>query len=135
MLLSNEKVSFLQMSLGMLESMGIDDAIQESNSDEIEITKVPSLPSRLQIEEEYSVMCEEIAQPSQCVPWIWESKSLSEVLTMLASTNESQFQETFISSQSLFETSNLESNTYVDDDCKSGSHDNHLSSFRRFKYF
>ena len=135
MLLSNEKVGFLQMSLGMLESMGIDDAIQEPNSDEIEITKIPSLPSWLQIEDEYSLMCEEIAQPSQCVPWNRESKSLSEVLTMLASTNESQFQETFVSSQSLFQTSNLKSNTYVDDDCKSDGHDNHLSSFRGFNCF
>jgi hypothetical protein len=31
----------------MLESMGADDDIQELNPDGIDITKVPSLPSRL----------------------------------------------------------------------------------------
>ena len=42
-----------------------------------------------------------IAQPSQCVPRKRESKSLGEVLTMLASADETQFQGTSTSSQSL----------------------------------
>ena len=49
------------------------------------------------------------------------------------SVDESQFQETSTSSQSLFETSNLGSNSYDDDeddddDFRSGSHDDHLST-------
>ena len=55
-------------------------------------------------------------------------KMLSEVLTMSSWTSWSQFQETSTSNQSLIQISNSESNTYDDDDFKSGSHDNHSSS-------
>jgi hypothetical protein len=48
------------------------------------------------------VIGKEIAQPFQHVPWKQESKSLSEVLTMPTSANESQFQETSTSSQRPF---------------------------------
>ena len=48
---------------------------------------------------------------------------------VVASTVESQFQETHASSQSHFETSNLESNIHEDDDdVRSGICDDHLSS-------
>ena len=49
------------------------------------------------------------------------------MLTILSSTNESQFQGTFTSCQSLLETSNLESNAHDEDDFKSGNHDDHQS--------
>lgn len=88
--------------------METDDAFQELNPDEIDITKVPSLPSRLEIKDPYSLLYEEKAQPSQRVPWKRESKSLIEVLPILASIDESQFQETSISSQSLLETISFE---------------------------
>ena len=48
-----EKLVFIQTNLKLLESMGTDDAIQELNPDEIDITKVPSLPFRLEIEDHY----------------------------------------------------------------------------------
>ena len=54
-------------------------AIQESNSDELDSTKVLSLPSRLEIEDHYYLLNEERAQPSQRVPRDRESKSLIEV--------------------------------------------------------
>ena len=44
-LLSNEKLVFIQTNSRMLKSMGIDDVIQELNPDEIAITKVHSLPN------------------------------------------------------------------------------------------
>ena len=72
--------------------MGIGDAIQESNSDEVDITKVPSLPSWLENEDHYSLLYEEKAPPSQRVPRKRESQGLSEVLTPPTSTYESQFQ-------------------------------------------
>lgn len=78
--------------------------------------------------DKYSFFYEEKAQPSQHLPRKWESKKLSEVLTMSASMNESQCQETCISSQSLYETSNLESNTYEGDDFRSGSRDDYFNS-------
>ena len=108
--------------------MRIDDAIEQLNPNKIDITKVLSLSSWLEIEDQYSFLHLERAQPSQCVPQNWESKSLSEVLTILASTNEPQIQETSISSQSFFETNNFKHNTYEDDELRSGSHDDHLSS-------
>ena len=43
----------------MLESMGVDDGIQQLNHDGIDNTKVPSLPSQL-----YSFLYEESAQSS-----------------------------------------------------------------------
>ena len=51
-----KKLVFIQMNLRMLESMGIDDAIQELNSDEIDITKISSLPSWLEFEDQYFVL-------------------------------------------------------------------------------
>ena len=51
-------LSFSQMNLRMLESVGTDDVIQEFNPDETEITKVPSLPSRLEIEDKHSFLYE-----------------------------------------------------------------------------
>ena len=56
----------LQMNLRVLESVGIDDAIQELNPHEID-TKVPTLPSWLEIEDHYYVLYEG-SQPSQRVP-------------------------------------------------------------------
>ena len=56
------------MNLRMLESMGTHDAIQELNSDEINVTKVPSLPSWLNIEDHHSYLYEERARPSKRVP-------------------------------------------------------------------
>lgn len=67
--------------------MRIDDAIEDLNPNEINITKVLSLPSWLEIEDQYSFLHEERAQPPQCVTRKLESKSLSEVLIILASTN------------------------------------------------
>lgn len=52
------------MNLRMLESMGGDDAIQELNPNEIDITKVSFLPSRLEIENQYTFLYEEKNQPS-----------------------------------------------------------------------
>ena len=51
-----EELVFIQTNLRMLESMGTDDAIQESNLDEIGITKAPSLPYWLKIEDRYSFL-------------------------------------------------------------------------------
>ena len=48
-----KELVYIQTNLRMLESMGIDDAIQELNPDEIDITKVLSLHSRLEIEVQY----------------------------------------------------------------------------------
>lgn len=72
--------------------MGTGDAIQESNPDEVDITKIPSLPSRVENEDHHSLLYDEKAQPSQRVPRIQISKGLSEVLTTPPSTDESQFQ-------------------------------------------
>ena len=47
----NEKAGFVQMNLRMLQTMGTDVAIRKANPDEIDITKVLSFPSRLEIEE------------------------------------------------------------------------------------
>ena len=38
--------------------MGTNDTIQELNLDDIDITKVPSLPSRLEIEDKHSLLYE-----------------------------------------------------------------------------
>ena len=46
------KLVFIQTNLRMLESMGTNDTIQELNLDDIDITKVPSLPSRLEIKDQ-----------------------------------------------------------------------------------
>ena len=64
--------------------MGTNDAIQDLNPNEIDYTKVPSLPSWLENEYQYSFMYKEGVQPSRRVPRKHESKSLSEVLSMLA---------------------------------------------------
>ena len=48
-----EKLVFVQTNLRMLESVGTNDAIQESNVNDIDITKVPTLPSRLEIEDQH----------------------------------------------------------------------------------
>lgn len=68
--------------------MGGDDAIQELNPNEIDITKVPS---QLKIEDWYSFLYEDRAQPSQCVP------------------------RTSTSRHNLSKTNNSESNTHDDD--------------------
>ena len=47
-----KKLVFIQMNLRMLQTMGVDDAIREANPDEIDITKVLSLASRLEIEDD-----------------------------------------------------------------------------------
>jgi hypothetical protein len=60
-LFSNEKLVFIQTNLRVLESMRTHDVIQELNPNEIDITRVPSLPSRLGIEIQYSFWYEEKA--------------------------------------------------------------------------
>ena len=52
------------------------------------------------------------------------------MVVVVASTDESQFQETSTSSQSLFETSNFKTNTCDDDGFQNDSYDDHLSSLR-----
>jgi hypothetical protein len=47
--------------LRMLERMRIDDAIQELDPNEIDVTKVPSFPSRLEIKAQHSFLYEEKA--------------------------------------------------------------------------
>jgi hypothetical protein len=92
--------------------LGTDAAIQELNPNEIDITKVPS---QFDIEDWYSFLYEDRAQPSQRVPQKRESKCLSEVLTVPSLANEYEFQETSTSRHNLFETNNLENNTHDDD--------------------
>ena len=58
----------------------------------------------------------------------WEFESLNEVLTMPTSVDDSQFLKSSTSSPNLFETCNVESNIYTDDDFRSGTYDDHLSS-------
>lgn len=63
----------------MLESIGIDDAIQKSNPNESDVTKVLSLPSWLEIGDQYSLVCKDRAQLSQCESHKHLPKSLSEI--------------------------------------------------------
>ena len=109
--------------------MRIDDAIEQLNPNKIDITKVLSLSSWLEIEDQYSFLHLERAQPSQCVPQNWESKSLSEFLTILASTNEPQIQETLLQAKAFLKPT-ISNTTLMRmiDEFRSGSHDDHLSS-------
>lgn len=57
------------------------------------------------------------------------TKNLSEILALPTSANKSYYEETFTSSQSLFERNNLESSIIYDDDILGSCiRDDHLDS-------
>ena len=76
---------------------------------------LPRFPSKLEIGDWCSFLYEDRAQLSQRVPRKWESKRLSEVLTMPSLANEFDFQDTSTSRHNHFETNNSENNTHDDD--------------------
>ena len=57
---------FIQTNLRVLESVETNDVVQGSNLDDIDITKVPSLPSRLEIEDQYFFVRERSSTISMC---------------------------------------------------------------------
>jgi hypothetical protein len=61
-----KKLIFIQTNLRVLESVGTNDAIQGSNLDDIDNTKVPSLPSRLKIDDQHFFVQERSSTISMC---------------------------------------------------------------------
>jgi len=91
-----KKLVFIQENMKMLEKLEAGEDMKEVNPDLIDISRVPELPSQLEIEDHYAFLYEQ--EPSQYTRRTQVSRSAVQVLRMPTS-NDSQSEELSSSSE------------------------------------